>query len=426
MASDANPKDRRSGLAVGAGIVGGIITALVVVGAITLPNGDQQSVEAAVETAPAATELAEGVCVALNRETSVEINFVDCDEPHDAEITQTLEYTEDDTEFPGGPALSLWASQECEAAAAEYLGTDILDTSLAETMLVPTEEGWLAGDRQITCYVADLDDENLTTSVRQRGTDFPRDEVVSLGRLKVGDCYVPADDTGAYDLNSNSDVLIVGCDTPFAGLLFGRDTLDDGHEVPFPGEDPLKEESSDRCSVQFREHFNVNSTGFSYHYFRPSEPSWEANDRSVLCSILDENPIPGGFDATEFRPFFELGAGQCFNLGPEEDFDTIWLNDMVLPVDCSVEHAGEMIGAGLLNEDPTAEIPEEGLQVLAEGRCEQTYTTFMGFSPSGTEYDMFPFWYPNEADWQDGDRRFACAFVGPDLPLNSLQGLGQQ
>lgn len=424
MATDTANRDERGTLAISAGIVVGLATALIVSGIIWARGGTAQAVDAAADPEAGSeqeVDLAVGTCVQLDRESSVRVTVVDCDTPHDAEITNVLDYNEDG-EYPGGPTLSQWASAECEATAERYIGAEILDTMLVETMLVPTEESWAQNDRTITCYVANFSGSPLQASVKGRGSQYPREDVLRVARLRVGDCFVPTGDADPYQLNSNSEVMVVDCQSPFTGMVFGRGLLDAEPGADFPGTEELKALTGDRCSEKFREHFNVESSGFNYHYFRPSKQSWDVNDRSIMCSILDKNPIVGGFVASDYRLFFDIDPGGCFNLGPEEQHDSIRINDMVLPTPCTDPHAGQMIGTGELDGGATAEIPEDGIKALAEEHCEETYTNFMGFPPFESTYDTFPFWYPSDSDWLNGDRRFACAFVGPDLPSNSLQG----
>ncbi len=424
MATNGSRHDERRTLAISAGLVAGLATALIVSGVIWANSAPAETVTGENETASGAVQVADltaGSCVQLDGATPVGVTVVDCDSPHDAEITNVLDYREDDI-YPGGPTLSQWASETCEDSAETYIDADILDTTLVETMLVPTEGAWDLGDRTIACYVADFNGSPLQVSVKGKGNEFPRQQVVIVSRLQVGDCFVPDGDTEPYRLNSNSKVRIVDCSDLFSGMVFGRDSLEGEPGIDFPGTEELKGLTGDRCSEKFREHFSVDSSGFNYHYFRPSKQSWDANDRSIMCSILDENPIVGGFDAADYQLFFELAPGTCFNLGPEETYDSIRITDMVLPVDCNISHAGQMIGSGTLEAGPTEAIPTEGVKEIAEQRCEISYTDFMGFAPFESSYDTFPFWYPSDADWLTGDRRFACAFIGPDLPDASLQG----
>ncbi len=163
----------------------------------------------------------------------------------------------------------------------------------------------------------------------------------------------------------------------------------------------------------------------NYRYWRPNQQSWDLDDRAILCAVLDTNPLQQRFDPGDYDRFFDLATGQCFNLGPEETSESLRLDDQVRLTDCNLAHLGQMIGSGDLDLDLTEPFPEgEGVLNLAGTECERLFVEFVGESPYESDYGNFPFWYPNQPGWEEGDRRYACAFLDNEPRLQSLENAG--
>lgn len=106
-----------------------------------------------------------------NLDEVVDVETVDCDEDHDNEVFLVDE--QDDGDYPGESDLSDTATDLCQGGEFEdYVGTSFQETSIFAGFLVPTEELWDQGHRNIVCF-AFLNGEQLDQSVEGAGEDFP-------------------------------------------------------------------------------------------------------------------------------------------------------------------------------------------------------------------------------------------------------------
>lgn len=416
-------------LAIGGGIAAGLATLLVVGGLVWLAG---RSGNAGTEIATPATrigttvpngELQTGDCFDFTAGSGAvrQFRIADCNTSHLAQVSGKISHPEAGGDYPGADSLKAWLGVRCDAMTSDYIDAEILETTLDADFLLPDVEDWSAGDSSATCYVKRLASESFTTSAEGAGSDFPRDDEVPVSRLIDGDCFTPTGGTRSYDLNSNSPVMIVSCDGAHNGVFFGRAMLDSPIGAGFPGEEEVGEATSQRCSTLFGEHFGKASDGFNYRYWRPNSQSWDLGDRQILCAVLDIEPLVERFDPTAYERFFDLAMGDCFNLGPEESDDSLRLDDQVRQVACTELHIGQMIGSGELGLDLEEPFPEgERILELAGAECERLFTDFVGVSPYESELGNFPFWYPNEPGWEEGDRRYACAFLEEEPLAESL------
>lgn len=416
------------GLAVGGGILAGLLTLAIVTVLLVALGGEDEAAGSADTAQPGepieAVNLAAGDCVDPGSTTSSSIILRDCASPHPAQVTGRLPFPNSDGAYPGADQLDLWVGQQCVRQADEYLGGSLLSTTLTADNILPDFDDWAEGNTSVVCTVSRLDGANLNLSLAGRAADFPRGGQVPVSRLMVGDCFKPTGDIDSYQLNSNSQVDLVDCGGTYNGVFFGRGSLDAPVSgADFPGDGEIGQLTSEQCGTLFEESFNVPAEGFNYRYWRPNEQSWNLGDRNILCAVLDAEPLSGPFAPDQYRPFFELAVGACFNLGPEETGRSLGLDDQVLPVECSQLHNGQMIGSGPLEADADTPYPgEDDVEQLAGLECERLFEDFVGISPFESELVNFPFWYPNESGWLQGDRRYACAFVEDVGQIGSLEG----
>lgn len=426
------PGESRPGPVIAAGVIAGVVTVAVVAGALWLLGiiGDQSTETAADGTDPRLGSVVIGAalqprdCMNYTGRGYDLSGFTikDCDAAHLAEVTAKPEHPDARGDYPGQAAFKDWLGDRCSAEGEEYVGLPLLDTTLAYGSVVPTSEEWATGDYRATCIVESAGSITLTESVWGLGEQYLRDEQVVVSRLKPGDCFTPTGDVGSYDLNSNSVVNIVDCGEPHNGVFFGRGRLELALGELFPGEEEIGDLTSQQCAVLFRQHFDVAADGFNYRYWRPNQQSWNQDDRSILCAVLDANPMTERFDPSTHDQFFALTVGQCFNLGPEENTQTLRLDDRVRVLSCDEPHVGQMIGSGELEVDLIEAYPSEaGVKQLAGAECESLFDDFVGISPYESDFGKFPFWYPNEPGWNEGDRRYACAFLEEEPRTSSLE-----
>ncbi len=417
--------ETRPALAVAGGIVMGVVTLAVVSLVIAIASGDQTGADAASAEfgQPVAPEaLSPGDCIEPGTTATSAATLADCGQPHSAQVTDRISTPTDGTTYPGVGALELTVGDRCSGSATSFIEVDVLATTLEAGFIVPNSEQWADGQTEIVCFIRQLDRSSLSESVEGRGADFPRGDQIPVNRLMIGDCFIPAEGAGSYELNSNSEVELQPCDQRYNGVFFGRGVLDDlPAETPFPGDTEIGRTVSDACSDLFRDAFGVEADGFNYRYWRPNEQSWDLGDRAILCAVLDSQAIEGTFQPGDYERFFDLETGDCFTLGPEETPRSLGLDDQVLVISCNDEHAGQMLGSGELAYDAGAPFPADEVETSAGQACEQLFSDFIGISPYESEFGNFPFWYPNEPGWDLGDRRYACAFLSEEPRRGSLQ-----
>jgi hypothetical protein len=259
--------------------------------------------------------------------------------------------------------------------------------------------------------VTSVSGDPLTGSVAGGAADYPRGRIVRVDRLQTNDCFVPIDDADPYSLSGASTVSLIDCDEPYNGVFFGRTDLDEPFGTSYPGDAQVSSVANTSCGQLFTENFGVDSTGFNYRFWRPNEQSWDADDRTVLCAVLDAEPLTEPFEPSAYVPFFSLGPLDCFDLGPEETTASLRLDDRVLPSRCNTPNNGQVVTSGLLDDESVPLPSTTDIEAAAVEQCGSAYQDLI----DGTEIDSnlgdFTLWYPNLDGWDDGDRRFACAFV---------------
>ncbi len=114
-----------------------------------------------------AFELETGQCLnEPDTEEVIDVEIVDCSEPHDLEIYTTGELP--DQTFD--PAVIDSASFEiCLEAFDGFVGSPYADSELDIYYLIPSEESWSDGDREVVCAVYDLSGEQLTGTAENIG-----------------------------------------------------------------------------------------------------------------------------------------------------------------------------------------------------------------------------------------------------------------
>lgn len=93
-----------------------------------------------------------------------DVEPVSCDEPHNYEVYAAVEL--EDGDFPGNEVLEE-ESQICETEFEAFIGVPYLESEIFALPLIPTEESWQIGDREIVClaYEPDLETEGSLAGV---------------------------------------------------------------------------------------------------------------------------------------------------------------------------------------------------------------------------------------------------------------------
>ncbi|REK21975.1 MAG: hypothetical protein DWQ40_03470 [Actinobacteria bacterium] len=95
------------------------------------------------------------------------VPIVECSEPHDNEVYAVFEMTE--SEFPGFDVTADMADNQCLPEFESFVGTAYADSELEFGWLIPTEESWSSGDRQIVCFLFRLDLGKMTGTMEDSG-----------------------------------------------------------------------------------------------------------------------------------------------------------------------------------------------------------------------------------------------------------------
>jgi hypothetical protein len=149
-----------------------IVVVGLVVSSCSLIGGDDADTDGfvrAVSTA-SSTTLSTGDCFDDNEEFEYEapsIVTVACASPHDNEIYAVGRFNA--SAWPGDFEVEDPADTFCLEQFAEFIGLAWEDSDYDYISIVPTEESWGAGDRDLYCFVYDLDLDKVTGSLRGIG-----------------------------------------------------------------------------------------------------------------------------------------------------------------------------------------------------------------------------------------------------------------
>ncbi len=92
------------------------------------------------------------------------VTAVPCGEAHENEVFHMFDVADGD-DFPGTTAIQEEVVA-CLEPFAGYVGVSFEESLLDIGALWPTAETWELGDREIVCYLNDLDGEELTGSMK--------------------------------------------------------------------------------------------------------------------------------------------------------------------------------------------------------------------------------------------------------------------
>ena len=426
---------------VAAGVVGGLAAlGLLAGGVFALTSGGDNktdttggsSTTAAVTsttanprigTSVSGKELQPGDCVNFDNTGAVITTFavVACTTPHLAEVAGQVEHPEAGGTFPGGDQVSLYARDRCTAISNTYLGGDVLDTTLAETTLVPDFNDWSGGLYRSSCIIWRNDQSNLTESVKDKVKGYPRNTAsVLVGRLKPGDCFEPITETNALDIGRTSSVKVVDCTQPHRGVFFGRGFLDNPSADPYPGDDQVSTASVAKCDQLFQTWFGVPAPGLQYRYWHPDQSTWSTGDRQVDCVVLDAEGVPSPLDYKSYQAMYDLAVGTCFVLPPDETRDSLGIDDRVQPVDCAGNYNGQVFYTGT-SPSASGYPGDAALDKQTLDTCLASFKSFVGIDASSSAVGNFLYWFASEAGWGAGDYRTACAIVVDEGRTGSTQ-----
>ncbi|PPG39427.1 septum formation family protein [Pseudoclavibacter sp. RFBA6] len=133
-----------------------LLAVLVVSGALTACTANPEAPRAVP-----ITEVNIGDCFSSDADLTVATLASSCADPHLYEVLSAAP-SELGAAFPGDDALSSEADARCSAEFAE-LGRDAV-AGLTALHLVPSEQTWSDGDRDVVCLIASSDGAELSGS----------------------------------------------------------------------------------------------------------------------------------------------------------------------------------------------------------------------------------------------------------------------
>jgi hypothetical protein len=114
----------------------------------------------ATACAGTAFDLEAGQCLnEPDSEEVVDVEIVGCSEPHDLEVYLTAELPDQVFDAADIDEASL---DICLDAFDGFVGTAYADSELDIYYLIPSEDSWQDGDREVVCAVYDLSGAQLT------------------------------------------------------------------------------------------------------------------------------------------------------------------------------------------------------------------------------------------------------------------------
>lgn len=113
------------------------------------------------------------------------------------------------------------------------------------------------------------------------GTPTPAPTGVDVLALEVGDCLDTADAVGV-----TATVHVVDCAEPHDSEAYAAAVVpgDD-----FPGGAAITQQAETDCTAAFTEFAGIEyaESSLDYAYYFPTEGSWAAGDRRILCLIVE-------------------------------------------------------------------------------------------------------------------------------------------
>jgi hypothetical protein len=103
----------------------------------------------------------------VDAEEIASVPTVPCSEPHDNEAYYA--YDIDAEKFPGNEAVLAEAGDTCVSEFEGFAGISYEDSILDVWPLIPTEETWAQGDREVICFIYAMN-EDFTAPVQTTGT----------------------------------------------------------------------------------------------------------------------------------------------------------------------------------------------------------------------------------------------------------------
>jgi hypothetical protein len=159
-----------------------------------------------------------------------------------------------------------------------------------------TLAGQASGSTTTTTVLVDPQRPRTATGANGNARDErigpPANGRPSDGSIGEGSCFVEY-------LEAKGDALLhrmqtAACSIPHDGEVFAVVTVPGDPGAPFPGETEMVKRSQASCLARFEPFVGIEyaTSALRIAVLRPTATTWAAGDRTVVCSVYDENLDP--------------------------------------------------------------------------------------------------------------------------------------
>lgn len=147
------------------------------------PSAASLGPSAAVSVAPSASTGAEatsafdlevGDCFSVESDELTTVVVVACEESHEYEAFAVLDHEAGEAEpYPGDEAMLEYGNAACQAPFQAYVGREYEASIWYITSVLPSEETWATGDRELVCTLnqQDADSEPIAVTGSAEGSE---------------------------------------------------------------------------------------------------------------------------------------------------------------------------------------------------------------------------------------------------------------
>ncbi len=292
------------GLAIAGIVLSAISCLLLVVGLVTggfnsVWSGFKEGMDEASRS-KSPLSLRTGQCFnddGKSEEYTEEVEIVDCDRPHDGEVTGGFKVTGFD-KWPGEDALDEVAVERCEPLNATYaMDTWAVPAHVWLYYYLPSKESWRLGDRLVTCTFA-TEEEPFSGSLRSDAGSLDGDQehfLETVNPIETAMYREPEEDPDE-DFTGNkawAGEMLAAIDAARAGL--GR------HSWPGASTAPVAELRKDLDAAS-KAWSKLAKASDADAYWDAYDPAWDVlpdgADARAALGLTDTPPEGGGGGST--------------------------------------------------------------------------------------------------------------------------------
>ena len=119
-------------------------------------------------------DLEVGDCFSVESDELTTVVVVACEESHEYEAFALLDHEAGEADpYPGDEAMLEYGNTACQAPFQAYVGIEYESSVWYISSVLPSEETWAAGDRELVCtvYQQDADSEPIAVTGSAEGSD---------------------------------------------------------------------------------------------------------------------------------------------------------------------------------------------------------------------------------------------------------------